>query len=64
MPELLDVLDKFGVIGVLFIIVWGALKRWWVPGWLYEQERQEKEEFKDLALKSVTIAEKTLEKTP
>ena len=31
----------FLVLGA--IVLWGAKKRWWVPGWLYDQERQDRQ---------------------
>jgi len=29
-------------IGVVLLIAIGAIRQWWVPGWLYQQERADR----------------------
>lgn len=54
--SVLDYISKAGFIGLLLVIIYGGMKQWWVFGWLYKQERDEKEEWKNVALRSQHIA--------
>lgn len=56
--SVLEILDAAGTIGLLVVIVFGALKGWWVPGWAYKNALREIEQWKDLALTGTEIAER------
>ena len=56
-PELLNSLSNISVVGLLFFILWSGLKQWWVWGWLYQQSEKEKNEWKNLALRTTGLAE-------
>lgn len=42
---------------LLYVVVWGGRKRWWVYGWQYEAKDREAQEWKSLALRSISAAE-------
>lgn len=46
-----------GVIGLLIAILVGGVRRWWVFGWQHEEMRKDRDEWKALALHSITTAE-------
>lgn len=41
--------DRVTVVGLLLTCVWGLLKQWWVPGWLYKQEKENSAKWEALA---------------
>lgn len=55
--SIVDYISKIGVVALLALIIYGGVKQWWVFGWLYKQERQEKQEWKDIALRSQKVAD-------
>lgn len=55
---------RITVTFVLIVIVYGAYRRWWVPKWVYDEKtnqlesmRSEKDEWKEIALRSTNLAE-------
>lgn len=46
-----------GVVGVLLVILWGGVRKWWVFGWRYTELEKERDEWKALALRSTNLAE-------
>lgn len=62
--EFIELADKLGVVALLLLIMVGGARRWWVFGWTYndlstqhETLRGEKNEWKELALRSTNLAE-------
>lgn len=53
----LDYVSKAGVVVILIVILYGGWRRWWVFGWQYRDCVDEKNEWKEAALKSTHIAE-------
>lgn len=53
----LDYISRAGVIVLLIIIIYGGYKKWWVFGWQYKECVDEKNEWKEAALKSTHTAE-------
>lgn len=49
--------DKVGVVALLIFILFSGMKRWWVFGWTYKEERERSQEWRDLALTGTRIAE-------
>jgi hypothetical protein len=58
--ELLSVISDGGVLGLLIMILFGLVKRWWVVGWVYEDCAKERDEWKDLALSGTRAAEQAV----
>jgi len=51
-------LGPYGLLGFLiFVVVLGGLRRWWVYGWQWQAERDEKLYWRDVALKALGTAE-------
>jgi hypothetical protein len=46
-----------GVVAVLLTILVTGLKRMWVPGWRYQEVLKERDEWKEIALRSTNLAE-------
>jgi hypothetical protein len=57
----LGLIRDAGVIGVLALALWGFFMKWWVPGWLYQQEREENATLRELAHSVTDIAERFAE---
>jgi len=55
--QLFDIISSGGVVGVLTVIVVGALKEWWVPGKVHRRVVTEKDFWRSHALKSTNLAE-------
>lgn len=61
---ILDLVSRGGVLGLLFFVIYGGWKRWWVFRWVieerdraYELKAKECDEWKEIALHSVNLAE-------
>jgi Mn2+/Fe2+ NRAMP family transporter len=42
------------------VVLYAGYKRWWVFGWIYQETLAEKKEWKEAALRSVTVAERAI----
>lgn len=51
------IVDKGGVIAILFVILITGVRRWWVFGWVYREEKARSDEWRALALSGTKIAE-------
>jgi hypothetical protein len=60
LQDALDVITKVGFSGLLVIIIYGNYKSIWVWGSELERERKEKEVWKDLAMRNLGVAQKSL----
>lgn len=45
---------------LMAIIIWGAIKEWWVPGAVFRRVLAERDEWKTLALASRQLTERTV----
>lgn len=69
LSHLWPVIDKGGLVAVLFFIVYGFARGWFVPRWVYDEKSQAHERMTaiaeravDLSKRSATVAEVTVEK--
>lgn len=53
----LSIVDKGGVVALLILILLGGVRRWWVFGWVYREEKERSQEWRSLALSGTKIAE-------
>lgn len=61
MDEILSLLlGPFGTLVLALVILFGGWKRWWVFGWHYRETVEEKNEWKEIALRGTKIAEKVV----
>lgn len=44
---------------IFAIVIYAAVKKWWVPGWLYSQTLAERDEWKRIALAALDEARET-----
>lgn len=58
--EILDLLDRFGVLGLLVVILYGGVRGWWVFGWVYQDKLRQAEEWKRLALHGTAVIERAV----
>jgi hypothetical protein len=60
-PEVLDWIDKGGVVAVLvlglFGVIVGAMRGWWIPGRTHDRVVAERDRLFELALASTVTAE-------
>ncbi len=54
--QIVEIFANASVPTMLIVLGYGGYKKWWVFGWLYERERQEKDEWKHAALKTTNLA--------
>lgn len=52
-----DILEKGGVLAVLVLIILGGSRRLWVWGWQYREMENDRDFWRDVALKTVDITE-------
>ena len=60
--EVWQVVRDGGALAVLAIAVLGIVRRWWVPGWLYEAEQERSDRLERLAWSLTNATEKAVEK--
>ena len=63
MPEAWNILDlvmKGGVIGLLVVMLLGGMRQWWVFGWQYRQVVSERDEFKKALMDSLEVTRKVV----
>lgn len=61
MDEILNLLlGPFGTLVLSLLILFGGWKRWWVFGWHYRETVEEKNEWKEAALRGTAIAERVV----
>ena len=60
----ISIIQSTGIIGVLVIVLFGGIKKWWVFGWQYTELKdrhaklgEERDGWKELALRSANLAE-------
>jgi hypothetical protein len=56
--ELLDIVTKGGVIGLLLLITVGGWRRWYVWRWAYDEAIAERDWWRTMALRGTALAEK------
>jgi hypothetical protein len=56
-PELLEWINAGGVVGLLVVIVAGALRGWWIPGKTHDRVIAERDRLLELALASTSATE-------
>lgn len=49
-----------GVPGLLALLLLGLLRRWWVLGWQYDMVLREREQYRNLYLKAIGLAEEAV----
>lgn len=62
--EISRLVNDGGIVALLIIVLFGGIRRWWVFGWVFQDLdtrhitlREEKNEWKELALHSTNLAE-------
>ena len=71
-PELVAYARDIGIIGLLIFIILGGQRRWWVFGWIHDQQlaqcdarieemKSDVQEWKQLALQGTALAERQAE---
>lgn len=48
--------DRISVVVLLMIIVIGAVREWWVPGWVYRNAVKDRDEYKALLWQTLPMA--------
>lgn len=59
--EILRVINISGVLGLLVLIIVGGAKRIWVFGWQYRELYDDRERWRDTALKSVGVGQSAVD---
>lgn len=66
--DILKYVSQGGVLGLLFFILIGGYRKWWVFGWLYSESEdrtkkaeRERDDWRDLALHGTSLAEQTVD---
>ena len=53
-------LGQGGLLVALLVVIVTGTKRIWVFGWLYQEKKKEMEQWRELALRGTTLAEKAV----
>jgi hypothetical protein len=61
LDQVLDFLNRGGMLAILLLIVLGGHRRWYVWGWLYEEKVKESDEWKERAWRSANTTDKALD---
>ena len=59
--SVLDALSKGGLLAGLLVVLVGGAKQWWVFGWQFEMMRQDRDQWRSLALHGSELASKAVE---
>lgn len=54
---LYNLIQLGGVVAVLLIVIFGFMKKWWVPGWQYKAMEESNAKWMELALRSANLSE-------
>jgi hypothetical protein len=52
-------IDRGGVVAFLSFALLGLARRWWVPGWVHEELKRDRDFWRETALKGMVVAEAT-----
>lgn len=55
--DILRILNVSGVVGLLILIILGGARRLWVFGWQYRELWEDRERWKEAALKHTVLAQ-------
>lgn len=58
-----DAINGVGVVGMCVLIVVAYTRRWVVPGGELQDARKERDEWRDIALRSLSVTERTTDAT-
>lgn len=53
----------FALLLFLLTVIWTGIRRFWVFGWQFEDMRVDRDRYRDMALRGVGAAEKSVEVT-
>ena len=60
-PEWLDaLLGPFGLLVALLWALFGVIRGWWVPGSYYRIMKKDRDEWKDIAIKGLSVGERAV----
>ena len=51
-----------GALIFALVVLWAGWKKYWVFGWVYKDAVEEKKEWKNAAMRGVTVAERVVKK--
>ena len=57
---LIDFVNRLTPVGFLVVTLFGFWKRWWVPGWMYEEKVNQMAWWRSIATKALNISEQVL----
>jgi hypothetical protein len=60
LQTILDVVQKTGTIGILLILMWGGYTQKWVFGWVFVQMREDRDRWRDLALRGTELGTRSV----
>lgn len=58
-----DAINGTGVVGICVLIVVAYTRRWVVPGVTHRETQNERDEWRDIALRSLSVTERTTDAT-
>lgn len=54
--------ERLGIISFLVLTIFGALKGWWVPGYIFTKVQEEREVSERMAREAITLSERLTNK--
>lgn len=61
LDQVLDFLNRGGMLALLIVILVGGHRKWWTFGWIYQEKAREAEEWKERAWRSANTTDKALD---
>lgn len=56
--DIIKTIGDLGVMGLLVVLMYGGIKRWWVYGWQYSEMVADRDQWKEMALRGTELAER------
>lgn len=63
LQSIFEIVQTGGTVGLLVLILIGGLRRWWVPGWAYDEMRHDRDQWKTIALRTLQVSEEIVHET-
>jgi hypothetical protein len=61
LKPILDLVSSGGIVALLIIMLLGGARQWWVFGWQYEQMRDDRDRWRELALHGSDLASRAVD---
>lgn len=61
LKPIIDLITSGGIVAMLIILLFGGSRQWWVFGWQYDQMREDRDHWRELALHGSDLASRAVD---